>query len=150
MDISNKKILLIGGSGSLGNAFIGKHLENNEIYVYSRDECKHWTMQLQYNNHPNLKFIIGNVCDKDKMQQTVLRHNFHLIINAAAMKHIDKCEFESNECLNTNIVGPQNLVNLIENFKNDLTNLECCCFISTDKACSPVNIYGMSKAISES
>ena len=150
MDIHNKKILLIGGSGSLGNAFIKKHIENNEIYVYSRDECKHWTMQLQYNNHPNLKFIIGNVCDKDKMQQTVLRHNFHLIINAAAMKHIDKCEFESNECLNTNIVGPQNLVNLIENFKNDLTNLECCCFISTDKACSPVNIYGMSKAISES
>jgi len=150
MKMDNKTILLIGGSGSLGNAFIKKYLENNEIYVYSRDECKHWTMQLQYNNHKNLKFIIGNVCDKDKMQQTLLRHNFHLIINAAAMKHIDKCEYESNECLNTNIVGPQNLVNLIENFKNDLTNLECCCFISTDKACSPVNIYGMSKAISES
>ena len=65
------------------------------------------------------------------------------------MKHIDKCEYESNECLNTNIVGPQNLVNLIENFKKDLTNLECCCFISTDKACNPVNMYGMSKAISE-
>ena len=75
--------------------------EHNEIYVYSRDECKHWNMQLQYNNK-NLKFIIGNVCDKDKMQQTILRHNFHLIINAAAMKHIDKCEYESNECLNTN------------------------------------------------
>ena len=59
--ICNKKILLIGGSGSLGNAFIKKHLENNDIYVYSRDECKHWTMQLQYNNHTNLKFIIGNI-----------------------------------------------------------------------------------------
>ena len=148
--MQGKKILLIGGSGSLGNAFIKKHLEANEIYVYSRDECKHWTMQLQYNNHKNLKFIIGNVCDEKKMQQTVLRHNFHLIVNAAAMKHIDKCEYESNECLNTNINGPQNLVNIIENFKNDLTNLECVCFISTDKACSPVNIYGMSKAISES
>jgi UDP-N-acetylglucosamine 4,6-dehydratase len=148
--MQGKKILLIGGSGSLGNAFIKKHLESNEIYVYSRDECKHWTMQLQYNNHKNLKFIIGNVCDEKKMQQTVLRHNFHLIINAAAMKHIDKCEYESNECLNTNINGPQNLVNIIENFKNDLTQLECVCFISTDKACSPVNIYGMSKAISES
>ena len=64
--MDNQKILLIGGSGSLGNAFIKKHLENNEIYVYSRDECKHWTMQLQYNNHPNLKFIIGNVCNKEK------------------------------------------------------------------------------------
>jgi Rps23 Pro-64 3,4-dihydroxylase Tpa1-like proline 4-hydroxylase len=66
------------------------------------------------------------------------------------MKHIDKCEYESNECLDTNINGPQNLVNVIENFKNELTNLKCVCFISTDKACSPVNIYGMSKAISES
>ena len=148
--MQGNRILLIGGSGSLGNAFIKKHLENNEIYVYSRDECKHWTMQLQYNNHPNLKFIIGNVCDEKKMQQTVLRHNFHLIINAAAMKHIDKCEYESNECLNTNINGPQNLVNIIENFQHNLTNLKCVCFISTDKACSPVNIYGMSKAISES
>ena len=148
--IDKKKILLIGGSGSFGNAFINKHLQNNEIYVYSRDECKHWCMQLQYNNHKNLNFIIGNVCNKDKIQQTILRHNFHLIINAAAMKHIDKCEYESNECLDTNIKGPQNLIDLIENFQNVLTNLECCCFISTDKACSPVNIYGMSKAISES
>ena len=73
--IFNKKILLIGGSGSLGNNFIKKHLEHNEIYVYSRDECKHWNMQLQYNNK-NLKFIIGNVCDKDKMQQTILREQF--------------------------------------------------------------------------
>lgn len=148
--IVNKKILLIGGSGSLGNAFIQNYIENNEIYVYSRDECKHWNMQLHYNNHKNLKFVIGNVCDYKKLQQTLLRNNFNLIINAAAMKHIDKCEYESNECLNTNIIGPQNLVNLIETFQNVLTKLECCCFISTDKACSPVNIYGMSKAISES
>lgn len=148
--IVDKKILLIGGSGSLGNEFIKTYLDKNTIYVYSRDECKHWTMQLQYNNHKNLHFIIGNVCDHNKLQQTLLRHNFNLIINAAAMKHIDKCEYESNECLDTNIIGPQNLVNLIENFKSVLTNLECCCFISTDKACSPVNIYGMSKAISES
>lgn len=148
--MQSNRILLIGGSGSLGNTFIKKHIETNEIYVYSRDECKHWTMQLQYNNHPNLKFIIGNICNKEKIQQTILRHNFHIIINAAAMKHIDKCEYESNECIDTNINGPQNLINIIENFKNDLTNLKCVCFISTDKACSPVNIYGMSKAISES
>ena len=148
--MQSNRILLIGGSGSLGNTFIKKHIETNEIYVYSRDECKHWTMQLQYNNHPNLKFIIGNICNKEKIQQTILRHNFHIIINAAAMKHIDKCEYESNECIDTNINGPQNLINVIENFKNDLTNLKCVCFISTDKACSPVNIYGMSKAISES
>ena len=68
--IVDKKILLIGGSGSLGNAFIQNYIENNEIYVYSRDECKHWTMQLHYNNHKNLKFVIGNVCDYNKLQQT--------------------------------------------------------------------------------
>lgn len=148
--ISSKKILIIGGSGSLGNQLIKRYLEKNAIYVYSRDECKHWQMQLSYNNHPNLNFIIGNIIDKSKLQQTLIRFNFNIIINAAAMKHIDKCEYESNECINTNLNGSQNLLDLIENYKNDLTNLEKVCFISTDKACSPVNIYGMSKAISES
>lgn len=145
----NKKILIIGGSGSLGNALIQRFIKNNLIFVFSRDECKHWSIQLKYNN-PNLYFIIGNVCDKDKLKQTLIRHNFDIIINAAAMKHIDKCELESNECINTNLIGPQNLVDIIEDYKNILTNLESCCFISTDKACSPVNIYGMSKALSES
>jgi UDP-N-acetylglucosamine 4,6-dehydratase/5-epimerase len=148
--ISNKKLLIIGGSGSLGNQLIKRYIEENEIYVYSRDECKHWQMQLTYNNHHNLKFIIGNIIDKNKLQQTLIRHNFNIIINAAAMKHIDKCEYESNECINTNLIGTQSLVDLIENYKKDLTRLEKVCFISTDKACSPVNIYGMSKAISES
>lgn len=148
--IENQKILLIGGSGSLGNEFIKTYLDVNEIYVYSRDECKHWKMQLYYNNHKNLKFIIGNISNKDKIKQTLLRYNFDIIINAAALKHIDKCEYESNECIDINLSGPQNLLDVIENYKNDLTRLKCCCFISTDKACSPVNIYGMSKALSES
>ena len=56
--IREKKILLIGGSGSLGNEFINTYLDKNTIYVYSRDECKHWNMQLKYNNHKNLHFII--------------------------------------------------------------------------------------------
>jgi len=149
-EINKKNILIIGGSGSLGNQLIKRYLPNNKIFVYSRDECKHWQMQLQYNNNSNLSFIIGNIADKNKLQQILIRYNFHIIINAAAMKHIDKCEYESNECINTNLIGPQILVDLIENYKNELTNLETVCFISTDKACSPVNIYGMSKAISES
>jgi FlaA1/EpsC-like NDP-sugar epimerase len=145
----NKKILLIGGSGSLGNEFIHRYVDTNEIYVYSRDECKHWSMQLNYNHHKNLHFIIGNISNEAKLRQTMVRHNFHIVINAAAMKHIDKCEYESNECLDINIIGSQNLLNVIETHQKEFTNLECCCFISTDKACSPVNLYGMSKAISE-
>jgi len=150
MKLENKKILLIGGSGSLGNKFIERFLINNEIFVYSRDECKHWKMNMKYNNHERLKYIIGNISDKDKIKQTLIRHNFNIIINAAALKHIDKCEYETNECINTNILGNQYLLDVIEDNQNKLTNLKCCCFISTDKACSPVNIYGMAKAVSES
>jgi FlaA1/EpsC-like NDP-sugar epimerase len=68
---------------------------------------------------------------------------------AAAMKHIDRCEYEINECLNTNVLGTKVVLDEIEYNKDCLTNLEKVCFISTDKACSPVNVYGMAKAISE-
>lgn len=146
----NKKILIIGGTGSLGNKLTQRYLENNTIYLYSRDETKHWSMSIDYQNHKNLNFIIGNINDQEKIRQTLVRHNFDIIILAAAMKHIDRCEYESNECINTNLSGTQNVLNEIENNLKLLTNLETVCFISTDKACSPVNIYGMTKAISES
>ena len=147
--IFNKKILIIGGTGSLGNELTKTYLNKNILYLYSRDECKHWAMEIEYNNHKNLNFIIGNINDQDKIKQTLLRHNFDIIILAAALKHIDKAEYESNECINTNILGTQNVLNCIETYKKDLINLKQVCFISTDKACSPVNLYGMSKSISE-
>ena len=65
------------------------------------------------------------------------------------MKHIDKAEYESNECINTNLLGTQNVLNCIETHKDQLTNLKQVCFVSTDKACSPVNLYGMTKSLSE-
>ena len=147
--MDNKKILIIGGTGSLGLKIVDTYIKTNLIYLYSRDECKHWSIQLNYNNNENLKFIIGNINDSNKIQQTLIRYNFDIIIMAAALKHIDKCENETNECLNTNLLGTKNVLDSIELNKHILTNLETVCFISTDKACSPVNIYGMSKAISE-
>ena len=147
--IYNKIFLIFGGSGSLGNALIERYIKNNIIFIYSRDENKHWSINLKYNN-PNLNFIIGDIRDFDKVKQSLIRINPHIIIIAAALKHIDKCEFESNETINTNLIGTQNIVNNIENLNNILKNLETTCFISTDKACSAVNIYGMTKAISES
>ena len=148
--IKNKKILIIGGTGSLGNKLTEKYLENNELYLYSRDESKHWSMGIDYKHHKNLNFIIGNIKDQEKIRQTLIRHNFNIIILAAALKHIDKCEFESNECIDTNLLGTKNVLNEIENNLQLLTNLEKVCFVSTDKACSPINIYGMCKAVSES
>jgi UDP-N-acetylglucosamine 4,6-dehydratase/5-epimerase len=148
MNIINKKILIIGGTGSLGLKLVDKYINNNILYLYSRDECKHWSIQLKYNN-TNLNFIIGNINDNSKIKQTLIRHNFDIIIMAAALKHIDKCENETNECINTNLLGTKNVLDTIECNKSVLNNLKSVCFVSTDKACSPVNIYGMSKAISE-
>ena len=148
--VVNKKILIIGGTGSLGNALVQRYLEDNDLYLYSRDESKHWSMQIDYKNNSNMKFIIGSISNRDKIRQTLIRHNFDIVILAAAMKHIDKCEFESNECIDTNLLGTQCVLNEIENSLQLLTNLKTVCFVSTDKACSPINIYGMTKAISES
>ena len=106
-------------------------------------------MQIDFNHHQNLHFIIGNIVDKEKIKQTILRHNFDIIIMAAALKHIDKCEYETDQCMNTNLFGTKNVLDEIENNLPLLTNLKSVCFISTDKACSPVNIYGMTKAASE-
>ena len=149
MNIRGRKILIIGGTGSLGNALTQRLVDDNDIYLYSRDECKHWNMEIDYRYHKNLNFIIGNVSDKDKINQTLIRHNFHIIIIAAALKHIDRCEYETNECLNTNLMGTKNVLDSIEDNLQVLSKLEQVCFISTDKACSPVNVYGMSKAMSE-
>ena len=147
--ITCQKILIIRGTGSLGNKLTQTYLETNNLYLYSRDECKHWRMAIDYKHHKNLNFIIGNINDPEKIKQTLLRHNFDIIIMAAAMKHIDKAEYESNECINTNLLGTQVVLNCVETFKNNLTNLKHVCFVSTDKACSPVNLYGMTKSLSE-
>lgn len=149
MCIQNKKILIIGGTGSLGKALTNKYLNDNILYLYSRDESKHWAMEIDYNKHPNLHFIIGDISDKHNIRQTLIRHNFDMIILAAALKHIDKCEYETNACMNTNLFGTKNVLDEIEHNLLLLTNLQSVCFISTDKACSPVNIYGMTKAASE-
>ena len=148
--IVNKKILITGGAGFLGTKLTEKYVNNNEIFIYSRDESKHSISKLYFNNNKNIKYIVGDIRDEDKVRQTLLRINPDIIIIAAAMKHIEKCEVESDQCIITNIIGTQNFINLIEINKHLLTNLKNVVFISTDKACSPVNIYGMSKAISES
>jgi len=145
----NKKILIIGGTGSLGGELTARLLENNQVYLFSRDESKHWALQIEHNSHPNLHFIIGDIADKDKINETLIRHNFEIIILAAAMKHIDRCEYSINECMNTNLLGTKNVLDGIEIHREKLGKLEGVCFVSTDKACSPVNVYGMTKALSE-
>ena len=87
-NISNDTILIFGGTGSLGYEVVKRYLPNNTIYNYSRDECKHWQMKLDFNAHPNLHFIIGDIYNKPKVAETLLRVKPSIIIIAAAMKHI--------------------------------------------------------------
>ncbi len=145
-----KSILIIGGTGSLGNALVQRYLTDHILYIYSRDESKHWKMKIDYQYHPNLRFVIGDIRNKEKVTQTLLRIKPNVVIIAAAMKHIDQCEYEVNESIETNMMGTKNVLNAVEENLTVLRGvLETVCFISTDKACSPVNVYGMCKAISE-
>lgn len=146
---NDKHILIFGGSGSLGNEFIQKHVAHNTITNYSRDESKHWQMSLQYKTD-QLRFIIGDIRDYNAVENAILREQPHIIIIMAALKHIDRCEYAIHECLQTNCLGPMNVLNAIEKNNDRLTRLECTVMVSTDKACEPTNVYGMAKALAES
>jgi len=146
--IKNNKILLFGGSGSLGNKFIETYLNTNTIVNYSRDECKHWQMSLKYPK--DLSFIIGDIRDYSRVETAILREQPDIIVIMAALKHIDRCEYAIEECVKTNFNGPMNVLNAIEKNIDRLNKLSTVVFVSTDKACEPSNVYGMSKSLAES
>jgi UDP-glucose 4-epimerase len=147
--MDNKKILIFGGTGSLGYELNKKYNKNNIIYNFSRDECKHWEMKLFFNSNPNINFIIGNVADIIIVESSIKRVQPDIIIIECAMKHIDQCEINTCECLKTNLLGTQNILESIVKNVSILQNLKTVIFVSSDKACSPINNYGMCKALSE-
>jgi UDP-N-acetylglucosamine 4,6-dehydratase len=150
--MKGERVLIIGGTGSLGNKLIERWAPENNVLIYSRDECKQWTMKTEFsykNYSKNVEFMVGDIRDINKLETTFLRWNPSMIIIAAALKHIDLYEYDVDECLLTNFQGTQNVLNVIDRRISDLGNLKCVCLTSTDKACSPVNVYGMSKALAE-
>ena len=107
-------------------------------------------MKLDYNNNPNLKFIIGDIINKEKVKESILRVKPTIIIIASAMKHIDQCEYNTDQSLNTNLLGVKNILDTVELYQDKLKEtLQTVLFVSSDKACSPINVYGMCKALSE-
>ena len=140
--IKNKKILIIGGTGALGKTLVKRYCDSNEIIVLSRDEHKHYHLQKEY---PNVHSIIGDVKDKSSIKNCLLRFKPHIVINAAALKHVPICEDDPFESVKTNIIGHQNIIECV----NEFGDIETLIFVSTDKACNPINVYGMCKAISE-
>ena len=141
--MENKIILIIGGTGALGKTLTRRYHQNNEIIVLSRDEHKHVYMQREF---PNVKYQIGNVKDKDSILQALNEYKPNVVINTAALKHVPICESNPYESVKTNIIGHKNLIDCITICNHQIETLM---FISTDKACSPVNVYGQCKAISE-
>ena len=140
--MKDKKIMIIGGAGALGKSLIKRYYNNNEIIIFSRDEHKHYNLVKKY---PKVKCIVGDIRDKDSVMNVLLRFNPQVVINTAALKHVPICEVNVYESVKTNIIGHQNVIECV----NLNGRVETLIFISTDKACKPINVYGMCKAISE-
>lgn len=139
----NKTILVTGGTGSFGKMFIKKALTLGvkKIIVFSRDELKQYETKQEFLDE-RLRFFIGDVRDKDRLYRAF--DGVDIIIHAAAMKHVDACEYNPFEAVKTNIHGAQNIIEAAID-----CGVEKVIALSTDKACSPVNLYGATKLASD-
>ncbi len=162
-NFDGKRILITGGTGSLGKVLLKRLLSGKEgtpesITVFSRDEAKQHALRLDYLHSENgttdeviynnfsrkVKFIIGDVRDYNSVLRAL--KNVDIVFNAAALKQVPTCEYFPYQAVMTNIMGAENIVRSILN--NDLP-IECVVGISTDKAAKPVNVMGMTKSLQE-
>ena len=144
--INNKTILITGGTGSFGSVFIEHLLKNynpKKIIIFSRDEQKHFLMEKKLSKYrKKLRFFIGDVRDLNRLEFAT--KNVDMLIHAAAMKHVLIAEYNPFEVVKTNVMGAQNVIDAC--LKNNVKKVIA---LSTDKASSPVNIYGASKLTSD-
>jgi UDP-N-acetylglucosamine 4,6-dehydratase len=146
--LTDKSILITGGTGSLGKA-LTEHILNvwpqvKRIVIYSRDEQKQFQMAQEYSGdkYPQLRFFIGDVRDRERLKRAMKGIDY--VIHAAAMKHVPIAEYNPDECIKTNIGGAQNVVDACLE-----TTVERVVALSTDKACAPINLYGATKLTSD-
>jgi UDP-N-acetylglucosamine 4,6-dehydratase/5-epimerase len=140
----NKVVLITGGTGSFGRAFVRRLLASHnprKIVIYSRDELKQYEMAQAF-PQANLRFLIGDVRDDRRLAQAFVGVDH--VVHAAALKHVPIAEYNPFECIRTNVYGAQNVINAaIE------TGVQRVVALSTDKAANPVNLYGASKLASD-
>lgn len=141
---NNKNILILGGTGFLGKALVTEILKYNprKIIIYSRDEVKHFSITTAFGANPKIINVLGDIRDYESLLRAT--KDVDIVFHAAALKRIDMLEDNVEESIKTNIVGSLNVFNAC--IANNVTQA---IFISTDKACSPVNTYGACKFISE-
>lgn len=141
---NGKSILITGGTGSFGNQFIQHVLENytpKKLIVYSRDELKQFEMQKRF-EHDAMRYFLGDVRDKHRLKAAM--RDVDIVVHAAALKQVPAAEYNPNECIKTNIMGAQNVIDAcIE------CNVRKVIALSTDKAANPVNLYGATKLASD-
>jgi UDP-glucose 4-epimerase len=162
MYLDKKRILITGGTGSLGKVLTRRILSGQlgtpqSVVVFSRDEAKQHEMRMEYLNRRSvtedvmyhnfertLQFKIGDIRDFHSVAQALT--NVDIVFNAAALKQVPACEYFPYEAVRTNIEGAENIVRAIKELR---LNIETVVAISTDKACKPTNVMGMTKAIQE-
>lgn len=145
------RVLIFGGTGSLGTTIV-KSWQNkvDQFIIFSRSEQTQWLLKQTFPTI-NFSFVLGDISNKDKVHQTILQYRPTLIIVASAMKHIERCQRDIRSCLNTNSLGLMNVIESVQQLReiDPQFCLKKVVMVSTDKACSPVNVYGMSKSICE-
>lgn len=139
--MKDKKVLITGGTGSLGYALTDRFAkEGASIVIFSRDEKKQYDMKKVY---PNCKYVLGDVRDYHAVRDAV--RGVDIVIHGASLKYVNISELQPSEYVTTNVVGTLNVINAVLDEKT----VEKCVGISTDKACLPVNAYGLTKALLE-
>ncbi|WP_078378899.1 UDP-N-acetylglucosamine 4,6-dehydratase (inverting) [Sutcliffiella halmapala] len=143
MNLQGKVVLVTGGTGSFGKKFVLRALENGvkKIIIFSRDELKQYEMAQEYTDK-RVRFFIGDVRDKDRLYRAF--DGVDIVIHAAAMKHVGACEYNPFEAVKTNINGAQNIIEAAID-----RNVKRVIALSTDKAASPINLYGATKLASD-
>ncbi len=148
LDICDQSILITGGTGSFGKAFVRTVLDNcpkiKRLVVYSRDELKQFEMAQDFPEHkyPALRFFIGDVRDKERLNRAM--EGIDTVVHAAALKQVPAAEYNPFEFIKTNVIGAQNIIDAcMDNHVKRVVAL------STDKAAAPINLYGATKLCSD-
>jgi FlaA1/EpsC-like NDP-sugar epimerase len=141
---SGKRILVTGGTGSIGSEIVEQLLEFHPavVRIYSRNEHNQYVAQARWKNHRNLRFLLGDVRDKDRLGRAC--EDIDIIFHAAALKHVPACEYNPFEAVKTNVLGTQNLIDVALDSEVDKVIA-----INTDKSVSPINTMGATKLLSE-
>jgi UDP-N-acetylglucosamine 4,6-dehydratase len=143
--LNNSSILVTGGTGSFGNAFTKMTLAKfnpKKVIIFSRDEIKQWEMAKIYQNEERIRFFIGDVRDKDRLYRAL--DGVDYVVHAAATKIVPSAEYNPFECVKTNVIGAMNLIDACIDKR-----VKGVVALSTDKASSPINLYGATKLTSD-